>query len=66
MPTKNDLTEEDISMLKYFWEEKQDIERYSKFEKIKPILEEKYPHILKCWNDYKHAIKTFELVIKDL
>ena len=34
--------EEHVLYLKYFWEEKGDMERYCHFEEIKPLIEEQY------------------------
>jgi len=60
------LTEEQISDLKYFWEEKGDIERYCDFEKLKPQIQEQLPELLKAWYDYKASIKIMDAVIKSL
>lgn len=64
--TEPELTEEQISDLKYFWEEKSDIERSSSFEKMRPSLEQHNPEVLKAWNDYKVSIKIMNAVIKSL
>lgn len=37
------LKYEDANMLKYFWNEKEDLTRYSGYEKILPQLKEEYP-----------------------
>ena len=66
MPEKNELTEEDISMLKYFWEEKGDIERYTAFKELKPIIQEHHPELLKAWSDYKASIKIMDAVVNSL
>ena len=60
------LTEEQIYILKYFWEEKQDIERYCDFEKIRPDIQEKCPELLKAWNDYNLSIKNMDAIINSL
>lgn len=61
-----DLTQEDIETLKYFWNEKEDIERYSDFEKIKPQLKKQFPELLKAWNNYKVSIKIMNAVIDSI
>jgi hypothetical protein len=63
---KEMLTEEHKSMLKYFWEEKGDIERYCDFEKLKPIIQEEYPELLKAWYDYKTSIRTMNAICNSL
>lgn len=60
------LTENNLVMLQYFWEEKRDIERYCDFEKIKPLLEKEKPEVLKAWNEYKMSIKTMDAIMKSL
>lgn len=60
------LTEEQISLLKYFWEEKGDIEKYHGFEKLKPQIQEQFPELLKAWQDYKASIKIMDAVVESL
>lgn len=58
--------QEHLSQLKYFWEEKGDLERYYAFEELRPMLQEKHPAVLKAWNDYKASIQIMDAVIKSL
>lgn len=51
----NKITEEELAELKYYWEEKEDLERYSEFESIKEDLQEEYSNLLKAWENYKYA-----------
>lgn len=60
------LTDEQLQSLKYFWEEKQDLERYIDFERLKPQIKKEHPEILKAWNAYKESIKTMNSVINAL
>ena len=60
------LTEEQTSSIKYFWEEYDNIERYSDFEKIKPQIQEQYPELLKAWYDYKVSIKIMNAVLDSI
>ncbi len=60
------LTEENLEMLKYFWEEKQDIERYSEFNNITEELIKKRPSLMAAWNDYKLAIERMNRELSDL
>lgn len=57
------LKDSDLEMLKYFWESKQDIERYAGFEEIKADLEREFPEIIKAWNDYLMSQRTLDAVI---
>ncbi len=56
--------DEHIDMLRYFWEEKEDIERYSDFEYIKSDLEKYRPDILKAWNKYKVSKLTLNNLLR--
>lgn len=56
---------EHLDFLRYFWEEKGDIERYACFEDIKPWLQENYPEILKAWSEYKASERTLSAVLKE-
>lgn len=58
--------QEHLNMIRYFWEEKGDITRYYAFEELKPILQERYPALLKAWNDYKASIQLMDFVTKSL
>lgn len=60
------LTEEQLNDLKYFWEFKGDLERYSSFEELKPIIQQDYPEIIKAWNDYKASIAILNLVMENV
>jgi hypothetical protein len=60
------LTDEQIDSLKYFWEEKGDLERYSEFKELIPQILEQYPELLKAWYDYKASIKIMDKVVKSL
>ncbi len=60
------LTEDEIRRLKYFWEEKQDIERCYDFESLKPKIQQQYPELLKAWDDYKISIRIMDAVVKSL
>jgi len=58
--------DEHLAMLKYFWNEKGDIERYCDFEEIIPLLQIHHPELLKVWYDYKANIKLLDIVINNL
>jgi len=60
------LTEQDLSSLQYFWQEKEDLERFTDFEKLKPLLEKEKPEILKAWNDYKASKKILDIVMDNV
>lgn len=63
---ENTLTEQDLNDLKYFWQEKEDLERLTTFERLIPILEKEKPEVLKAWNDYKASKKILDIVIDSL
>jgi hypothetical protein len=65
METK-ELTEDQIYYIKYFWEEKGDIERYNDFERLKPQIQKQFPELLKAWYDYKASIRIMDAVIKSI
>ena len=60
------LTEQDLNMLKYFWQEKEDLERFIDFEKLKPLLEKEKPEVLKAWNNYKSSKKILDIIIDNI
>jgi hypothetical protein len=52
--------ESELDMLRYFWEQKGDLERYTSFEKA--IAE--FPEVGKAWADYKMAEKILSAVLR--
>jgi hypothetical protein len=60
------LTEEQIILLKYLWEDRGDLDRYCDCEKLKPQIQEHLPELLKAWYDYKASIKIMNAVVKSL
>lgn len=60
------LTEDQIQDLKYFWQEKGNLERFCDFEELKPQIQNEYPELLKAWYDYKASIQILNLVIESL
>ncbi len=57
-----DTREEYADMLRYFWEEKGDIERYTQFSRERMTAE--FPEVLKAWDDYNIARKVLTAVLK--
>lgn len=55
-----------VLSLKYFWEEKGDMERYCHFKEIKPLIEEHYPEILNAWDNYKISKKILNNTVNRL
>lgn len=60
------LTEDQIQDLRYFWQEKGDLERFCDFEELKPQIQNEYPELLKAWYDYKASIQILNLVVESL
>ena len=58
------LTDDHKAMLVYFWQEKQDITRYSEYPKIKHLIKKDWPELHKAWKCYKKALKYFDDVLK--
>lgn len=55
-----------VTTLKYYWEDRNDLERWAEFEGLKPQIEKEYPQLLKAWNDYKISVAIMDAVIKSL
>jgi hypothetical protein len=53
-----------LDSLVYFWEEKGDVERFTGWRDMQPMLQQKYPEILKAWSDYKAARTILGDVLK--
>jgi hypothetical protein len=57
------LTEEDLNMLDYFWNQKEDIERWSSWKERRPIIQQSHPEIVRAWDDYQTARRMLTAVI---
>ena len=60
------IKEEDITMLKYFWEEKGDMTRYCDYEEIKEDLDKNYPEISKAYKDYIASKAVYKSIMSNL
>jgi hypothetical protein len=49
------VTEEDLSMLTYYWEKAEDLDRFACLPEIKQDLKRNYPATWKAWKQYKKA-----------
>jgi len=57
------MTEEDVRIIQYFWEEKGDIERWCDWEQKKKTLPKE---LRRAWRKYKESIEHLNLVVKNL
>lgn len=55
-----------IRSLQYFWETKDDLERYAGWEGMQPLLQAKYPELLQAWSNYKSARAILSAVVRDV
>lgn len=56
--------EQELDMLRYFWTEKGDVERYVGWKELQPVLAARRPDILKAWNDHKAAEMILSAVLE--
>lgn len=54
--------EQILSMLQYFWEEYDNPERWTGFDRTEIAGE--FPEVLKAWDDYKAARRVLDAVIR--
>jgi len=62
----NKLTDEQRSMLRYFWEEKGDLSAYCDFEELKPAIRKECPELLWAWQDYLKSVKNLDAICRSL
>ena len=60
------MTMEDLRMVKYFWEEKEDISRWCDWEKRKEIIRKEAPEIVKAWEDYYTSRRILYAVVESI
>lgn len=56
--------EEYANMLRYFWEEKEDITRFTSFSRERTAAE--FPEVLKAWDDFCMSRKILSAVIRGM
>lgn len=54
------LNNEQKDMIKYFWREKGNMERYACFEELKPLIAQELPEVLMAWENYKAILAELE------
>lgn len=66
MSNQRKITEDDISVLKYFWFEKGRLDGNSSFDQVKEDLKKSHPEIWKAWKDYKKSKEIFNNIMKNI
>lgn len=69
MPAEyNPSADEDINdfmnSLRYFWEDKRDLERYFAFDR--ELLKKRYPEVLDAWDRYKTAERSLSAIFRGI
>lgn len=54
--------EDMLNTLRYFWTEKQDLERWIRFDRA--TLQREFPDVLKAWDDYQTAKRVMGSVMR--
>ena len=60
------ITEEDANLIRYFWEDKQNLEDWCDWELKREMLTGESPELIKAWDDYKVAIRTLSAIVRDI
>lgn len=63
LASEKKFTEGELDMLRHFWNEYEDLSRYSEWEELVPILERDYPEIISAWRSYNTAVYTLSAVL---
>jgi hypothetical protein len=63
---ENKVTDDDITMIQYFFYDKGDITRWSQWEERKPIIAKEYPEIIQAMDNLNIAERTLRAVINQL
>ena len=60
------LSNEDIRMIKYFWEERGDLERWVSWLEKVPLFEKECPELIKAWRDYLMSKRILDIIVESL
>lgn len=55
--------EQAAEMIRYFWQDKEDLERWTGFDR--DYLAREFPAVLKAWGDYKASRAVLDAVVRD-
>ena len=62
----NEVTEDELEMIKYFCREKEDFTRYVEWERLEPLLRKSHPHFFIAFENWKAYRKILDDVIDAL
>lgn len=62
--TNPKLSHEDISSIAYFWIETGNLERWTGWERARPLIAVEYPEILNAWENYKSSMTRMDMAVK--
>lgn len=65
MLEQREYNEDDLNMIRYFWEEKGDIFRYASFEDIEVSVRRDFPQLFEAWDNYLKSIENLNNICKD-
>ncbi len=57
------VTDEDLTMLKFFWDKFKDLEVYTCFGDIKADLKKNHYEIWGAWRTYKRSVKVLDKLL---
>jgi len=60
------LTDEDVDMINYFWTEKHDLERWTKWNERFPVIKKAAPDLIIAYKNYKFYKKVVDALIRNL
>jgi len=60
------VSDEELDMIRYFHKEKGDFTRYVEWEKLEPILRKSHPHLFDAIARLESAQKTLDAIIDSL
>lgn len=58
------ITEQDLASIRFFWEEKEDVERWIQWKDKLPLLREQHPELVDAVERYRIAKLTLSAVVK--
>lgn len=65
MPPKDKEYYDYLRMLKYYWDNREDLEAYSEFHKYKKELKKRNPEVWLAWKKFKKYKSLMESVINN-
>ena len=63
---KETLTDDDLSAIVYYWQERGDLERWGQWREVAPLVREELPELWHAWLTYLNACSAITAIVNKI